>query len=61
MRRMDMRTGLLAVAAAALLAGTAWAGGGGKIKFEPGTKHDALLAQAKASGRPVMLYFTADF
>jgi hypothetical protein len=44
-----------------LMAGVALAGGGGKIKFEPGTKHDALLAEAKASGKAVMLYFTADF
>ena len=44
-----------------LMSGVALAGGGGKIKFEEGKKHDQLLAEAKATGKAVMLYFTADF
>ncbi|HVE39915.1 MAG TPA: hypothetical protein VNM14_08520 [Planctomycetota bacterium] len=55
-----MRTMLLSVAALALMAGVALAGGGGKIKWEDGRKHDALLAEAKASGKPVLLYFTGE-
>lgn len=56
-----MRRTLMATATLALLALPALAGGGGKIKFQPGKNHDALLAEAKATGTPVMLYFTADF
>jgi hypothetical protein len=44
----------------ALMAGLALAGGGGKIKWEDGRKHDALLAEAKATGRPLVLYFTGE-
>ena len=56
-----MRTkSLLAAAALLLSGGLAFAGGGGKIKWEDGRKHDALLAEAKASGRPVVLYFTGE-
>jgi len=55
-----MRTMLLSVTALALMAGVALAGGGGKIKWEDGRKHDALLAEAKASGKPVLLYFTGE-
>jgi len=55
-----MRTMLLSVAALALMAGVALAGGGGKIKWEDGRKHDALLAEAKATGKPVLLYFTGE-
>jgi hypothetical protein len=46
--------------ALALMAGAAFAGGGGKIKFEDGRKHDALLAEARATGKPVMIYFTGE-
>ncbi len=55
-----MRTILLSVAALALMAGMALAGGGGKIKWEDGRKHDALLAEARSSGRPLVLYFTGE-
>jgi len=55
-----MRTTLLSVAAVALMAGAALAGGGGKIKWEDGRKHDALLAEAKQTGKPVVLYFTGE-
>ena len=51
-----MTKALMAVAVAAVLAG-----GGGKIKFREGKTHDAALAEAKATGTPLMLYFTADF
>ena len=51
-----MMTGLVF----ALMAGVALAGGGGKIKWEDGRKHDALLAEAKTTGKPVMLYFTGE-
>jgi len=55
-----MRTILLSVAALGLMAGVALAGGGGKIKWEDGRKHDALLAEAKTTGKPVVLYFTGE-
>ena len=55
-----MKTGILAGLAVALMAGAAAAGGGGKIKWDDGKKHDALLAEAKATGRPVVLYFTGE-
>ena len=51
-----MMTGL----ALALMTGAALAGGGGKIKWEDGRKHDTLLAEAKATGKPVVLYFTGE-
>lgn len=54
--KRSMMTGL----ALALMAGAALAGGGGKIKFEDGRKHDAVLAEAKATGKPVMIYFTGE-
>lgn len=56
-----MRRAMLAVAAVAAMALPALAGGGGKIKFREGKTHDAALAEAKATGTPLMLYFTADF
>jgi hypothetical protein len=56
-----MRRTMLALAAMAALALPAFAGGGGKIKFREGKTHDAALAEAKATGTPLMLYFTADF
>ena len=56
-----MKTFITGALALVLMTGVAAAGGGGKIKFEPGTKHEALLAEAKATGKAVMLYFTADF
>ena len=46
--------------AVAMMAGVALAGGGGKIKWEDGRKHDALLAEAKSTGKPVVLYFTGE-
>ena len=49
------RKGLMAA-----VAGAALAGGGGKIKWEDGRKHDALLAEAKATGKPLVLYFTGE-
>jgi hypothetical protein len=55
-----MKRILLAGAALALMAGVTLAGGGGKIKWEDGRKHDALLAEAKATGKPVVLYFTGE-
>jgi hypothetical protein len=42
------------------MAGVALAGGGGKIKWEDGRKHDVLLAEAKATGKPLVLYFTGE-
>ena len=56
-----MRRILMTLAALAALALPALAGGGGKIKFREGKTHDAALAEAKATGTPLMLYFTADF
>jgi hypothetical protein len=55
-----MRTMLMSAAALALMAGVALAGGGGKIKWEDGRKHDALLAEARSSGKPLVLYFTGE-
>lgn len=55
-----MKRTLMTGLAAALMAGTVLAGGGGKIKFEDGRKHDAVLAEAKATGKPVMIYFTGE-
>jgi hypothetical protein len=55
-----MRKMLMTAAALALMAGAALAGGGGKIKWEDGRKHDALLAEANATGKPVVLYFTGE-
>jgi hypothetical protein len=55
-----MKRILLTGAALALMAGVTLAGGGGKIKWEDGRKHDALLAEAKATGKPVVLYFTGE-
>jgi hypothetical protein len=56
-----MKRSMMAMAALAVLALPATAGGGGKIKFREGKDHDAALAEAKATGQPLMLYFTADF
>jgi len=39
-------------------AGTAWAGGG-KLKWE--TDYKKGLAEAKSSGKPILIYFTADW
>jgi hypothetical protein len=50
----------MSLLSAALMAGVALAGGGGKIKWEDGRKHDALLAEAKATGKPLVLYFTGE-
>ena len=55
-----MRTILLSGAAFAFMASVALAGGGGKIKWEDGRKHDALLAEAKSTGKPLVLYFTGE-
>jgi hypothetical protein len=55
-----MKKILLSVTAVAMMAGLAVAGGGGKIKWEEGRKHDALLGEAKATGRPLVLYFTGE-
>jgi len=51
---------LMSGLAVALMAGIAFAGGGGKIKWEDGRKHDALLAEANATGKPLVLYFTGE-
>jgi len=56
-----MRRSILAAAALAPLAGVAWAGGGGKIQWRDGSQHDVALAEARVTGTPVMLYFTADW
>ncbi len=56
-----MKRAMMTLAAAAVLALPALAGGGGKIKFREGKTHEAALAEAKATGMPLMLYFTADF
>jgi len=55
-----MKKVLLSVSALAMMAGLAVAGGGGKIKWEEGRKHDALLAEANSTGKPVVLYFTGE-
>ena len=55
-----MKKSMMAGLALALMAGAAFAGGGGKIKFEDGRKHDAVLAEARATGKPVMIYFTGE-
>jgi hypothetical protein len=55
-----MKELMVALLAVAGMAGAALAGGGGKIKFEDGRKHDAVLAEAKATGKPVMIYFTGE-
>ena len=54
-----MNLKLATVLSAILLAGgTAWAGGG-KIKWE--TDYAKGLSEAKASGKPILIYFTADW
>ena len=55
-----MRRILWSSAALAMMAGVALAGGGGKIKWEEGRKHDALLAEARSTGKPLVLYFTGE-
>jgi hypothetical protein len=52
---------LSTITAALLLfaAGSAFAGGGGKLTWEKDV--DAGLAKAKKSGMPAALYFTADW
>ena len=55
-----MKRAMLMGLAVLCMAGAALAGGGGKIKWEDGRKHDALLAEAKATGKPVVLYFTGE-
>lgn len=58
---MVKRLGVAAALAAGLaLPGAAWAAGGGKIQWRPGKDHDAALAEAKAYGRPVMIFFSSD-
>ena len=49
-----------AVCALALMAGTAVPGNGGKIKFRGGEDHDKALAEAAATGKPVLIYFAAE-
>jgi len=36
-------------------------GGGGKIKWRTHKGYDGALTEARESGKPLMLYFTADF
>ena len=55
-----MKRSLMCVLAVLILQAAALAGGGGKIKWEDGKKHDALLAEARATGKPVVLYFTGE-
>lgn len=43
-----------------LASGIAAAGGGGKIQWRQGKDHDAAIAEAKAFGIPVVLYFSGD-
>ena len=59
-RVTEMKMLSIGAVAVALMASSALAGGGGKIKFSEGKQHDQLLAEAKASGTPVMLYFTGE-
>ena len=54
---MRTRTAALLVALA-VAGGTAEAGGGGKIKW--GSSHGRALAEAKESGKPVVIYFYGD-
>ena len=58
---MKMKRLILGACVIALMAGTAAAGGGGKIKFRAGKELDRALAEAAAFGTPVMIYFTADY
>jgi hypothetical protein len=50
----------LSVLGVALACGLA-AAGGGKIKWRDGKEYDAALAEAKRTGTPVVMYFTADW
>ena len=54
---MILRHALL-TAALLCATGTAWAGGG-KIKWE--TDYKKGLADARNSGKPILIYFTADW
>lgn len=45
--------------ALAVMAGAAWAGGGGKIAW--GSDYEAARASAQKSGKLLMIYFTADW
>ena len=49
---------ILLLVSLSLAAGTAWAGGG-KIKWE--TDYKKGLAEARNSGKPILIYFTADW
>ena len=51
---------MAAVGALALMAGTVVPGNGGKIKFRSGDDHDKAVAEAAATGKPVLVYFAAE-
>ena len=54
---MKLRSALV-LSAFVAAGGTAWAGGG-KIKWETDFKKG--LTEARSSGKPIVLYFTADW
>ncbi len=56
-----MRKLILGVSALALVAGVAIAGEGGKIQWRDGKQLEQSLAEAKATGVPLVLYFTASW
>jgi len=56
-----MKRSCLVLFALAALAGSAAAGGGGRLRWREGRTLDAALAEARATGTPVMLYFAADY
>jgi len=55
---MRMRM-MAALAALAVAGGTALSGDGGKISW--GKDHAKALAEAKESGKPLLIFFTADW
>ncbi len=56
-----MKKAAIAAALALLPAGGCSEGAkGGKIQWRDGGKFDAALAEARSTGLPLMLYFTAD-
>ncbi len=55
MKRVSLSLAMVALASGLALAG------GGKIKWRDGKEYDAALAEAKRTGVPVVMYFTADW
>ena len=51
-----MKTWMWSLCATALLSGMALAQEAGKVGFRPGKDLDAVLAEAKSSGKPILVF-----